>query len=671
MIRAVKSNHRLHGLRRLISFMKTMNAAIIVATLLLLLQSPLSFSQTTFHVGVQGSWLRSWHETVQPARVEDGACGAFTRANGTGVDAGLLGELELLPWLRGTARLSFARLGATLKTVCDNGIIVPTGNDNEFAPLVREYTKEVRLDHGLFELGVRLLPLDVPLFVSAGLSVGTPMFAADWAQDERILSPAGVLFPGNVASRSNGAADFTDTQLRTALIGGIGYVLPLRGGMELSPEIRYAYPLTDVTTGYDWSIAYMTAGASLTWRFTVEEEAPPPVEPPPPPPPPAPLPPVARLGTTTDAQIDITETFVTETFPLLPYVFFEKNTADLPEKYRTMRSVNTAAFTESALPRKTLPIYYHLLDIMGKRLRGNPDMRATLVGSTDDKDAEQGNADLARRRAEAVRDYFVDVWGVEKERLSVSTQKLPQMPSSLVYAEGDEENRRVEIMSESDELFRPVVHERLSEFDITPPTLEMSLGADATADLASWSLTVYHDNVALETFSGEGAPPPTLQWRVGEVVAALVRADDALTALLTVEDANGLSSASKLDIPVRKRQNSFEVGRLSLIVFDFDRSDILPHNRRMIRRFVAEAIKPTSSVSITGSTDRLGEEGHNLQLSAERAENVKAILLSQNPKYEKLESRGIGEAPQLYDNDIPEGRFYCRTVAVEVKTPIE
>ena len=56
--------------------------------------------------------------------------------------------------------------------------------------------------------------------------------------------------------------------------------------------------------------------------------------------------------------------------------------------------------------------------------------------------------------------------------------------------------------------------------------------------------------------------------------------------------------------------------------------------------------------------------------SAARAESVKAILLSQNPVYEKLEARGIGPAPTLYDNNLPEGRFYCRTVAVEVKTPV-
>lgn len=91
----------------------------------------------------------------------------------------------------------------------------------------------------------------------------------------------------------------------------------------------------------------------------------------------------------------------------------------------------------------------------------------------------------------------------------------------------------------------------------------------------------------------------------------------------------------------------------------------------MIRRFVAEAIEPTSSVRITGSTDRLGESAHNQQLSTARAENVKNLLLSQQPTYRQIEARGIGEAPHLYDNDIPEGRFYCRTVAVEVKTPFK
>ncbi|MCZ7557284.1 MAG: OmpA family protein [Bacteroidia bacterium] len=338
-----------------------------------------------------------------------------------------------------------------------------------------------------------------------------------------------------------------------------------------------------------------------------------------------------------------------------------------------MRSTSSdvTTFSERDVPRKTLDIYYHLLDIMGSRLKGDESIRITLTGSTDDKDSERGNVSLALRRAASVRHYLTDVWKIDSNRITLATRSLPSIPSTPLFAEGDAENRRVEISSDSDALFRPIVHERLSEFDITPPVMELTLGAQTSSSLSHWSMRIRHNGGIIAEFSSAGAPPPSLQWRLDDELAARVSAEDSVSATLEITDQQGLTGETSIAIPVRKQQNSFEVGRLSLIVFDFDRSDILPHNQRMIRRFVAEAIKPTSSVIITGSTDRLGEAPHNLTLSAARAENVRSILLSQNPRYEKLEARGIGEAPELYDNDLPEGRFYCRTVAVEVKTPIE
>ncbi len=645
--------------------------AILLTTLLL---PSMLAAQTSWQVGVHGGYLRSWHNTVQDARVDEGGCGEFTDGTGSGPAFGLLGEVQLLPWLRGTARLSFARLGGTLKTICDNGIIVPTGNDNEFAPLVREYTKTVDLDYGLMELGFKFMPFEQPVFFSAGFSIGTPMFAASWEQDERIISPEGALFPGFVARRSNGGADFGDTQLRSAVTGGLGYALHPHDNVELSPEILISYPLSDATTGYEWKISTISAGASLTWRIdTGGEEQPLPVEAPvqPPPPPPPPSPPVARISTSTDASVSITETFVTETFPLLPYIFFDQSSDQLADKYKRLEQQDVASFSENDLPRNTLDIYYHLLDIMGKRLKDDPSISITLSGSTDDKDSERGNTKLAMDRAAAVKQYFTGIWGIDSGRITLTTQKLPSIPSTQMLAEGDEENRRVEITSESDALFRPIVRERLSEFDITPPVMDIALGAETNSSIARWSMTVRHGGEAIAEFGSAGAPPPMVRWQLDDAVAARVGEDDELTAMLVITDQQGLSGESSVAIPVSKRQSSFEVGRLSLIVFDFDRSDILPHNQRMIRRFVAEAIKPSSSVVITGSTDRLGEEKHNLELSSARAANVQRILLSQNPKYDYLEARGRGEAPDLYDNNLPEGRFYCRTVAVEVKTPVE
>lgn len=629
-----------------------------------------STAQGRWHIGVHGGLLRAWHVTEQHVLPGGSECGSFGSGRGESFEAGVLAELEFTTWLRGVGSVSYARLGGMLRTTCDNGIIVPSGNGNEFVPLLREYQKDVTLDYGLFELGLRLQPTSLPVHIGGSISIGRPLFKASWAQDERIVSPAGALFPDFTASRSNGSGDFQNTQLRTAIVGTIGVTLPVRSGMEFSPRLRYSWPLTDVIASAPWSIDYASAGIAITW--TIEPRAPEVL--PPPPPPPAPVEvrrePVAMIGSDADASIDIVETFVTETFPLLPYVFFNRDSDQLPEKYREMVHGEADAFSESTLPRNTLGIYYRLLDIVGYRMRANPAITILLLGSTDGKDAERDNSALGQGRARVVRDYLERVWSIDTGRMRIETRGLPEIPSTQQLVEGDEENRRVDIHSEYDEVFRPVVHERLSEFTITPPTMQLALGANSTAELELWRLELRHAGRSLATYGGFGAPPQSLQWTLSDSVAQFVGTEDSLVAMLDVTDKYGMVGRSTHAIPIRKRQNSYEVGRLSLIVFDFDRSDILPHNQRMIRRFVAEAIKATSDVVITGSTDRLGEAEHNLTLSTARAENVKALLLSQHPSFRSLQSRGIGEAPELYDNALPEGRFYCRTVAVEVRTPV-
>jgi outer membrane protein OmpA-like peptidoglycan-associated protein len=105
-------------------------------------------------------------------------------------------------------------------------------------------------------------------------------------------------------------------------------------------------------------------------------------------------------------------------------------------------------------------------------------------------------------------------------------------------------------------------------------------------------------------------------------------------------------------------------------VFDFDKFEINDFNKKMINDFVANTIMDNSKVSITGSTDKLGEKDYNMNLSLSRAESTYKVIKKIKPKADFKEVTGIGNTKLLYDNSLPEGRFYCRTVLIEVTTPI-
>jgi outer membrane protein OmpA-like peptidoglycan-associated protein len=109
----------------------------------------------------------------------------------------------------------------------------------------------------------------------------------------------------------------------------------------------------------------------------------------------------------------------------------------------------------------------------------------------------------------------------------------------------------------------------------------------------------------------------------------------------------------------------------NLILFPFDKSDAGAINERIMNDYVYGRVYPTSAVDVVGHTDVVGMYEHNKKLSDRRSEYVRTgINKKSGGKYGSLSSRGVGEEDPLYTNDLPEGRFYNRTVQVLVKTPL-
>ncbi len=87
-------------------------------------------------------------------------------------------------------------------------------------------------------------------------------------------------------------------------------------------------------------------------------------------------------------------------------------------------------------------------------------------------------------------------------------------------------------------------------------------------------------------------------------------------------------------------------------------SSTLTDKSKFILRGFARFLKenPTIKVSINGHTDDVGDDAKNLKLSDDRANGVKAYLISQGVSANRLKAKGYGETQPKVTNDSEENR---------------
>ena len=86
-----------------------------------------------------------------------------------------------------------------------------------------------------------------------------------------------------------------------------------------------------------------------------------------------------------------------------------------------------------------------ILDDVALRMKQEPTATAIVIGYTDNKEATGPNADLDRRRAEAVRDYLVSRHGIDASRITIEGRDAREPVGDNNTAEGRLKNRRVVI----------------------------------------------------------------------------------------------------------------------------------------------------------------------------------------------------------------------------------
>jgi outer membrane protein OmpA-like peptidoglycan-associated protein len=518
-----------------------------------------------------------------------------------------------------------------------------------------------------------------------GLDVGM-LLVGEYSAAETIIQPDGagtfIDAEGNdthsrVRNASSGEIP-NASQLRLGARGGISYGFPLdaAGTLILAPEVGYSLGLTSIAGGLAWRVNALRFGASLTFVSARPVSTPAVVEIPGSPP--AEVVVLARGLSSGGVELPIVRLMVEEfaatlTTPLLNFIFFEEGESTLPARYARLArgSRDTFAIDRINSPGK-LSTYHHLLDIVGRRLLDHPGATITLTGCNQDIGPEKGNIALSRERAEAVRDYLGTVWGIDTPRVHIEGRNLPRNAANTLEPDGAAENRRVEIVSSDPAILAPIVtSDTLRTVD--PPSVRFIPRTRSIGPLARWEIVIRQDGRMLHRIAGEGALPPSIDWHIDGDPASTPRYSGPIHYTLTVVDsagmtvsADGLIATEQMTIQ-RKRvehRDDREIDRSSLILFDI-RSAQLTDASRAILPFITGNITPQSTVTITGYTDRLGEETYNQTLSASRAESVARAL-----GVPSVTARGLGEA-DLYDSSLPEGRLYARTVEVVIETPVE
>lgn len=382
-------------------------------------------------------------------------------------------------------------------------------------------------------------------------------------------------------------------------------------------------------------------------------------------------------------QIVIEEFEMEEGFPLLPYVFFQEGKGQLTDSYQKLltrdNTANTAemvsSFNEDSLDWNTLRIHNNLLNIIGSRMISNPDSKITVTGTNSNNGVEQNNIVLSEQRANSARDYLLNEWGITPDRISTKSRNLPSVPGNPETADGSQENQRAEITSDSYELLKPVFLKDIVKVS-NPPTINFRPEVSSTNKRSEidYNLEIKQGNNILRKVSNNEIGADGYTWDILDEPQPLY--EEPIEITLNAKDqygnnASDLKTTQVQQLTIKKKRYELKddnrIEKFALIVFDFDKATLSDRHKKVLDD-IKTRIDENSQITIEGYTDRIGTADYNKQLALKRAEEVKKYI---NAADSKVTVKAIGQDQLLYDNDLPQGRNYSRTVLVKIITPIK
>jgi len=384
---------------------------------------------------------------------------------------------------------------------------------------------------------------------------------------------------------------------------------------------------------------------------------------------------------------------VRETFPIRNYVFFDIGSTEIPDRYVILKKDEVKNFKEELLevftPKKLsgrsdrqMIAYYNVLNILGYRMGKNPNAVIWLDGAS-----MAGEAD-GLAMAESVKKYLVDIFEINALRIKTEGRIKPRIPSEKegftkeleLLREGD---HRVTIWSETPELmmeFQSGPEAPLKPVEIiinqeNPLDSYVSFSVGGGKDsVSTWDLIVTDK----DGFSQEFGPYTLDKIYLSGKSFLKTNPEGDFKVTMIGQTQNGTEIIKDTTVHmVLWTPSEREEGMRFSILYEFNQSEAILIYEKYLTKIVVPKIPIRGKVIISGYTDIVGNESHNLKLSYARASDVATIMKGALKKIGRtdvsFEVYGFGEDNNLspFENNSVEERFYNRTVIIDILTQKE
>ncbi len=607
-------------------------------------------------------------------------CELIRHGSGSRWSFGFLFEYALSDKLSFQLRPSVDGHVGSLRETVTGDLLVAESPD-----VLRPVTVDQVLDFREYSVGLALVArrqLLPRLFLQGSIGLGHA-FSVSQTYRQVAVEPANWLFGNNRREITlDSGALVPPPTLMLDVAAGLSYDLPISTRSMLSPEISLRFPIVDHAADGSWRDLTLLVGATL--RFGIGGRQKPVADTPAVEPPRPDTPVVARPRPTlipsmmtepATVEVRINEYDSTEALPLLNQIYFAEGSDSIGARYTRLTPEQAQDFSNTNLTGSALDVYYNLLNIIGRRMLDAPRSALTINGYRSGGESDPG---IARRRAERIKAYLVETWGIDPSRLKVVGGKLPPNPSAETTLQGRAENARAELIPSDPNITAPVLRRHIQRV-ATPPSVVFFPRAIAEAGVASWSIDVVEGERLWKRFAGVGKLPDSIRWNWRGDAGSLPTLPMHLSHSFGVTDSTGQSATtplSSIDVAYHSRAETLEyrendstIESYSLLLFNFDSPKVSEGDRALLRA-IAGNIRRQAVVRLTGYTDSLGGAEHNRELAMLRAGEVAKILRGLVPRGVTIVVDDKGGEKERFPYDTPEGRAHCRTVIIEVRTPV-